>query len=105
MKIRAVLSSIALASALTLSGGAFAQAANSIGGVDIPADQWGSFQEKCAAINAAANQTLATPNEESDAVATGSVTQDSSDADPASTDSVAQLLASLTPEQCKEAGL
>lgn len=113
MKLRAVISSLALASAMTLSGGAFAQSANTIGGMEIPAEQWTSFQEKCAAINSAATETLATPTDESDdATETGSVVTNgeddplaSSGSDPAASDEVTKLLASLTPEQCKEAGL
>lgn len=110
MKLRTMLSSIALVSAMTLSGGAFAQSA--IGGVEIPADQWGAFQEKCATLSAAANSTLAEPLDESDdATATGSVVANGED-DPegttgdmgASADYTA-LLAGLTVEQCKEAGL
>ena len=113
MKLRAVISSLALVSAMALSGGAFAQTVNAIGGVTIPADQLPAFQEKCTAVAAAANQTLATPNDESDdAVATGSVvangTEDpnaSSGSDPASVEEMNALLAGLTAEQCKEAGL
>jgi len=114
MKLRAVISSVALVSAMAISGGAFAQSAsNSIGGMEIPAEQWTSFQEKCAAINSAATQTLAQPNDESDdATQTGSVVANgeddpnaSSGSDLAASDEVTKLLASLTPEQCKEAGL
>lgn len=99
---------------MTFSGAAMAQSApNMMGGMEIPAEQWTSFQEKCAAINSAATQTLAQPNDESDdAVATGSVVANgeddpnaSSGSDPASQDEITKLLASLTPEQCKEAGL
>ena len=114
MKLHAVISSLALVSAMTFSGAAMAQSApNMMGGIEIPAEQWTSFQEKCAAINSAATQTLAQPNDESDdAVATGSVVANgeddpnaSSGSDPASQDEITKLLASLTPEQCKEAGL
>ncbi len=107
MKIRTMLSSLALASALTLSGGAFAQ--SMIGGVEVPADQWGSFQEKCATLNAAANASLAEPLDESDdATATGSVVANG-DNDPerssGASDNLTALMASLTVDQCKEAGL
>lgn len=103
MKLRTMLSSLALVSAMTLSGGAFAQAM--LGDMEIPADNLGLFQEKCAAIASAANQSLAEPVE--DETATGSTTSaDASDSsDLASDDNIEQLLASMTPEQCEEAGL
>ncbi|RYE85675.1 MAG: hypothetical protein EOP19_08905, partial [Hyphomicrobiales bacterium] len=70
MKLRTVISSLALVSAMAFSGGAMAQ--SMIGGVEVPADQWPTFQEKCAALNAAATQTLAEPVENDDATETGS---------------------------------
>src|SRR5690606_33474171 len=111
MKLRTVLSSLALASALTLSGGAFAQ--SMIGGMEVPADQWGAFQDKCAALTAANNESLASPLDESDdATVTGSVVANgeddpmrSSGSDPLSSENIDQLLAGLTPEQCNDAGL
>lgn len=110
MKLRTMISSFALVSAMTLSGGAFAQ--SMIGGMEVPADQWPSFEQKCQALTVAATETLATPNDESDdAVATGSVVANGEDdpekgsSDPASSENIDQLLASLTPEQCAEAGL
>ena len=111
MKLRAVISSIALASAMTFSGGAFAQ--SMIGGVEIPAEQLQQFQEKCATLNSAGSvaaapaDTLAQPNDESDdAVATGSVAANGED-DPEGTDAdpLVTALANLTIDQCKEAGL
>ena len=111
MTFRAVISSLALVSAMTLSSGAFAQAM--VGEMEIPADQMAAFQEKCSAINAAATETLAAPNDESDnaavegtAVANGEDDpQGSGNSDPASAENMEALLASMTPEQCVEAGL
>jgi hypothetical protein len=107
MKLRTMISSLALVSAMTLSGGAFAQ--SMIGGVEVPADQWGSFEQKCQLLNGAANATLAEPLDESDdATATGSVVANGED-DPErssdASDNITALMANLTVEQCKEAGL
>ena len=108
MKLRMMISSLALVSAISLSGGAFAQM---IGGVQVPADQMGNLQEKCAALNAAANASLAEPLDESDdATVTGSVVANGDEdpeggnSDPASSKNFTALMASLSIEQCKEAG-
>ena len=109
MTFRTVISSLALVSAMTFSGAVMAQAM--IGGVAIPEANMPSFEEKCAAIASAQTESLSTPVENeaaaADATATGSVaTEDKSDdGDLASEDNLDQLLASLTPEQCQEAGL
>ena len=107
MTFRTVISSIALVSAMTLSGGAFAQAM--IGDVTIPEANMSAFQEKCAAIASAQTESLSTPVEDAtDDTATGTVAADATgndDGDPASEDNLDALLASLTPDQCKEAGL
>ena len=104
MKFHTLISSLALVSAMTFSGAAFAQAM--IGDVTIPETNLGAFQEKCAAIASAATQTLAEPGD--DATETGSVVSGdttTTDVDLASKDNIDTLLASLTPEQCVEAGL
>lgn len=111
MKLRTVISSLALVSAMSFSGAVLAQA--TIGGVAIPEANMADFQEKCAAINSAKTESLSTPVENeaaaADATATGSVagaaTAESDDGDLASEDNLDALLASLTPEQCIEAGL
>ena len=109
MKFRTVISSLALVSAMTFSGAVMAQ--SMIGGVAIPEANMADFQAKCAAIASAKTESLSTPVEDeaaaADATATGSVaaTPESDDGDLASEDNLDQLLASLTPEQCKEAGL
>jgi hypothetical protein len=109
MKFRTVISSLALVSAMTFSGAVMAQ--SMIGGVAIPEANMADFQAKCAAIASAQTESLSTPVEDeaaaADATATGSVaaTPESDDGDLASEDNLDQLLASLTPEQCQEAGL
>jgi hypothetical protein len=107
MKLRTMLSSIALVSALSLSGGAFAQAM--LGEMAIPTENLGDFQEKCAAIASAATESLSEPvnSDATDDTATGTVdSANASDSpDQANDDNLDQLLASMTPEQCKEAGL
>lgn len=108
MKLRTVISSLALVSAMTFSGAVMAQAM--IGDVAIPEANMADFQAKCAAIASAQTESLSTPVEnEADATATGSVAADASaasdDGDLASKDNLDELLASLTPEQCVEAGL
>ena len=108
MKFRTVISSLALVSAMTFSGAVMAQ--SMIGGVAIPEANMADFQAKCAAIASAKTESLSTPVEDeaaaADATATGSVEANpTDDGDLASEDNLDQLLASLTPEQCKEAGL
>jgi hypothetical protein len=106
MKLHTVISSLALVSAMAFSGSALAQAAVVIDNVTIPEESMADFQAKCAAIASAQTESLAAPAE--DETATGSV-EDSPDAtdspDPANEDNLDALLASLTPEQCKDAGL
>jgi hypothetical protein len=107
MTFRTVISSLALVSAMTFSGSVFAQAM--IGDVTIPEESMADFQAKCAAIASAATETLAEPSnadDDTDATQTGSVVApENDDPDPANEDNLDALLASLTPEQCKEAGL
>ena len=112
MTFRTVISSLALVSAMTFSGAVMAQ--SMIGDVAIPEANMADFQAKCAAINSAKTESLSTPVEDeaakADATATGSVAAsgtaaDSDDGDLASEDNLDALLASLTPEQCVEAGL
>lgn len=106
MKLHTVLSSLALVSAMTFSGSAFAQAM--IGDMQIPEANMADFQAKCAAIASAQTETLASPVEnETDDTATGSTDSatDNDTSDLANEDNLDALLASLTPEQCKEAGL
>jgi hypothetical protein len=107
MKLHAIVSSVALAAALSFSGGAFAQ--NMLNGVEIPSDQIQSFKGKCEALLAASTSSLATPNAEdteADPTETGSIDPQTSnaDSDPAARDNWAQALAALTAEECEAAG-
>lgn len=109
MKLHAIVSSVALAAALSFSGGAFAQ--NMLNGVEIPSDQIQSFKGKCEALLAASTASLATPNEventeAADPTETGSIDPQNAnaDSDPAARDNWAQALASLTAEECDAAG-
>lgn len=104
MKLHTVISSIALVSAMTFSGSVFAQAM--IGEVQIPEAKMADFQAKCAAIASAQTESLASPVETDD-TATGSTDAATANdtSDPANKDNLDALLASLTPEQCVEAGL
>ena len=112
MKLQAIISSAALAAALTLSGGAFAQNTQfMIDDVVIPDENLADFQEKCRALLAAANQSLTADDEDTpvDPTTTGAIAESETtpqeSADPAAQDNIDELLASLTPEKCKEAGL
>jgi hypothetical protein len=111
MKIHTVISSVALAAALSFSGAAFAQ--NMLNGQEIPADKIEAFKGQCEALRAAGTASLTTNNDQSDdtavdATATGSVadpaasTADTSD--PAAQDNWDEAMASLTIEQCDAAG-
>jgi hypothetical protein len=109
MKLQAIVSSIALAAALTFSGAAVAQ--NMLNGQEIPAEQIQQFQDRCEALRAESTASLTTDsNANVDATTTASVeTKDSStsadsSSDPAAQDNWEAALASLTIEQCDEAG-
>lgn len=112
MKLHAIISSVALAAALSFSGAAFAQ--NMLNGVAIPADQVDAFKGKCEALRAADTASLTTNNDQTDETAvdstqTGSIAQDPSQStadtsDPAAQDNWDEALASLTLEQCDAAG-
>lgn len=105
MKIRTLVSSLALVSALALSGPSVAQ--SMIGEFAIPGERMEDFQEKCRAIASVQTESLAgSVSNESDEDETGSVTDPGTDSpDYANEDNIDQLLASMTPEQCVEAGL
>ncbi len=109
MNFRTAISAFTLVSAMTLSGGAFAQ--GMVGDMQIPADQMQSFQEKCDLLAANANKSLTEPTDQDKAnETTGSTGVANGANDPNSTtqsdsEKITALLASMTPEQCKEAGL
>lgn len=107
MSIRTLISPLAVAAVLTFSSGALGQAM--IGEFEIPAEDMFTFQEKCDALLAAKNQSLTVDENQVDEEETASVgtdnqgTQDSPD--PAAIENQLEILASLTLEQCQEAGL
>lgn len=104
MKIRTVISSFALVSAMALSGGAAAQ--SMLGDVAIPEERIADFQEKCRAIASVQNESLAGGQnlDQTDDTTTGGVASTDSP-DYANDDNIDGLLASMTPELCKDAGL
>ena len=107
MKIRTVISSFALVSAMALSGGAAAQ--SMLGDVAIPEERMADFQEKCAASASVQTESLASGQglDQTDDTDTGTVAgANSSDSpDLANSDNIDGLLASMTPDQCRDAGL
>ncbi|HEY9010284.1 MAG TPA: hypothetical protein VIN06_04655 [Devosia sp.] len=108
MKLHTVVSTLAVAAAMTFSGSAMAQSAVvMVDGLEIPSERMPDFESKCAAIASAQTESLAAPVEnETDATETGSTSSpDTDDPDPANEDNLDALLASITVDQCKEAGL
>jgi hypothetical protein len=108
MKLQAIVSSIALAAALTFSGAAVAQ--NMLNDTAIPADQIDSFKGKCEALRAEANASGTSGGANTEPVVDPTTTastgggQPIENSDPAARDNWAAALASLTIEQCDEAG-
>jgi hypothetical protein len=109
MKLQAIVSSVALAAALTFSGGAVAQMAFEL---SVPGEQEQAVRNACAALMAESTASLtATDTEDStvDETTTGSTgTDDSSQStsgDPASQDYWDVVIAGLTLENCKAMGL
>lgn len=104
MSIRTLISPLAVAAIISFSSGAMAQAM--IGEFEIPDASMPSFEQKCQALLAAANRSLTT-DEMTDDITTGAVEQggQTSSPDPAAQENELELLASLTVDQCREAGL
>ena len=107
MKLQAIISSVALAAALSFAGPVVAQ--NTIT-VEIPADQVQNFKDACAALQAKSTASLATDDSDAvDPTTTASVpaneTAQSDSSDPAAKDNWDELLAGLTIEQCQAGGL
>lgn len=111
MHIRTLISPIALAAAMSLSGGAMAQ--TMVGGVDIPAEDLPEVQAQCDTLAAEGNESLtetaddtadgdADDDEDADNTPSGGSDDDASDLDQAVT---SIDLNTITLEQCKEAGL
>lgn len=101
MSIRHLISPLAAAAVLTFSGGAMAQVM--INDFEVPEEDIGTFTQRCEALQAAMNQSLAEPVENVDETPTGSI--GASDPDPAAKENRLQVLASLTVDDCKAAGL
>lgn len=111
--MKAIVSAAALAAALTFSGSAFAQ--NMIGGQAIPGDRLTDFAQACQALQAASNASIVTGDTDSttdpveddvDETETGSVASEPRDteSDPAAQDNWDQVLATLSADDCAEAG-
>jgi len=109
MKLHTVVSTLAVVAAMTFSGSALAQSAVvMVDGLEIPSERMADFESKCAAIASAQTESLSSPveDETADATETGSTASpDTDDPDPANEDNLDALLASITVDQCKEAGL
>jgi hypothetical protein len=113
MQLRAIISSVALVTAMSLSGAAYAQ--NMFNGSAIPDDQLQKFQDACAGLQAKDNASLTQDNSTNtpadsatDATTTGSVTQGGeqtpTDPDPAAEQNWDTIIAGLTPDDCAAAG-
>lgn len=105
MSIRALISPLAVAAVLALSGGASAQVM--IDDFEISPESMPTFQQKCDALLVAENRSLTEDQGDVDETTTGSVAEPDSEAspDPASIENEEALLANLTIEQCQAAGL
>jgi hypothetical protein len=107
MKLQAIVSSVALAAALTFSGAAVAQ--QYMITVPVPEAQVQNFKDACAALQAKTNTSLTTDEDQGnvDETTTGSTgkdTQQSDSPDPAAQDNWDELIAGLTLEQCETGG-
>lgn len=112
MRIRTLISPIALAAALSLSGGAMAQ--TMIDGVSIPAEDLPEVQNVCDTLAAEANESISdTADDEADGDEDDDNEDDNSpeggdDEDvPSDLDQAVTSidLNTITLEQCKDAGL
>jgi len=114
MRLRAIISSVALVTALSISGAAYAQ--NMFNGTAIPDDQVQKFKDACAALQAKESASLTQDNNSNasaanttDQTTTGSVTtqggeQTPTDPDPAAEQNWDTIIAGLTPDDCSAAG-
>jgi cytoskeletal protein RodZ len=114
MKLRAIISSVALVTALSISGAAYAQ--NMFNGSAIPDDQVQKFKDACAGLQAKDNASLTTDNnssatstESTDATTTGSVATQAGEpsqgnSDPAAEQNWDTIIAGLTKDDCAAAG-
>jgi hypothetical protein len=102
MSIRDLISPLAVAAMLTFSGGAMAQVM--IDDFPVPADELGAFAQKCQALEAAMNRSLTEgDDDDSDDTTTGSI--GAADPDPAAAGNELSVLANLSVDQCRDAGL
>lgn len=102
MTIRDLISPLAVAAILTFSGGAMAQVM--IDDFPVPEDDVAAYAQKCQALQASINRSLTESDDDNvDDTTTGSI--GAADPDPAAQENEPGILASLTVEQCQEAGL
>ena len=106
MKTQAILPPVPLAAAIGFPGAAVAQ--NALNGVEIPADQLQVFQDKRHRLRASGTASLSTDESDKsvDATETGSIASgEGASSGIAGETDWTKALASLTVEQCDEAGL
>ncbi len=111
MKLRAIISSVALVTALSISGAAYAQ--NMFNGSAIPDDQVQKFKDACAGLQAQSTASLTQDNNSgassTDQTTTGSVAAQGGEPTPTNPDPAAEqnwdtIIAGLTADDCKTAG-
>jgi hypothetical protein len=103
MSIRDLISPLAVAAILTFSGGAMAQVM--IDDFPVPEDQLGAFAQKCQALEAAMNRSLTEGDDDDDTDDTTTGSIGSADPDPAASENQLSVLASMTVDDCRAAGL
>ena len=112
MKISALVPTLALAMGLAVSAPAYAQDMLGepefvIDGTPIPQEDLEEFRQKCRLLHIAQMESLTTSSDvgdDDDDLITGSVGT-TTNPDPASQDNRLELLASISVQDCREAGL
>ncbi|HEY0920320.1 hypothetical protein [Devosia sp.] len=100
MHVRNLIFPLAAAAFLSVSGAATAQAV--INNYRVPEESMTTFAQKCQALQVAQNRSL---SEDADQTVTGSIDEPGeSSGDFAAREHELEILASLTVEQCREAG-
>jgi len=101
MHLRKLISPLAVAAILALSGAATAQVM--VDDYQVPEESLTTFAQKCQALLVAQNRSL---SEDVDPTETGSIDDEpgESSADFAAKEHELEILASLTIEQCRAAG-
>jgi len=106
MKLQVIASTAALALAFSLSAPVAAQE-YMLRGEQIPVDQVDNFKEACEGLRAANAASLTTDTDDTDPTTTGS-TNDSAattgSPDPAAEEKWLELRATISVEECEEAG-